>query len=319
MSATRDPDRLIKAFLAEGPDELSSRSYDAVRGVVDHTRQWMVVGPWTEPRIVDATRWVLAAAAIVMAVVLVIRFAPAISVGPEPTSSPTPAESTSASASPGSIPTAGSIVPSATGSPTGAQPAVPLPTSPYTLVTSPGRYVVTDTVTRTPISFYLPQGWQDMQGIIVLGEQPAVWDNRGAFSTWIVDRVFQDACHWSGTARRVGTASELSDALAHQSGREEGVPQSVTVGGVPATLVVLSVAPTFDETVCDGGILRNWPDAAGATRGGWRSLAGQIDSVYIIDSPGGPLVITASVMSNASQADKDAVKAMVDSIQIGSN
>ena len=65
--------------------------------------------------------------------------------------------------------------------------------------------------------------------------------------------------------------------------------------------------------------LRNWPDAEGATRGGWRSLPGQINSVYVIDSPAGPLVITVSVMSNASQADKDALTAMVDSVQIGSN
>ena len=51
-----------------------------------------------------------------------------------------------------------------------------------------------------------------MQGIIVLGEQPSVWENRAAFSTWIVDRVFQDACHWSRTARRVTTANELVDS-----------------------------------------------------------------------------------------------------------
>ena len=31
-----------------------------------------------------------------------------------------------------------------------------------------------------------------MQGVIVLGEQPAVWENRAAFSTWIVDRVFDE-------------------------------------------------------------------------------------------------------------------------------
>jgi hypothetical protein len=158
-----------------------------------------------------------------------------------------------------------------------------------------------------------------MQGVIVLGEQPAVWENRAAFSTWIVGRVFDDACRWSGTARRVTTATELVDVLAHQSGRAESVPQSVTIGGVPATLVVLSVPSTFNEDGCDGGILRNWPDAIGATRGGWRSLTGQIDSVYVIDTPAGPLVITASVLSNASQADKDALTAMVDSLQIGSN
>jgi len=186
-------------------------------------------------------------------------------------------------------------------------------------VTTPGNYVITENITRLPVSFYLPTGWQIMHGIMVLGDQPDVFENRAAFSTWIVDRVFDDACHWKGSARRVTTSSELIDVLAHQTGRAESAPQKVTLGGVPATLVVLSVSPSFDEAGCDNGMIYNWPDAAGANRGGWRSLAGQTDSVYVIDSPTGPFVVTASAMSNASQADKEALAAMVDSVQIGSN
>jgi len=324
MNGPRDPDVLIKAYLAEGIDELPDRSYDAVRAVIDHTRQWAVVGPWHEPQIINATRFALVAAALVLAVILVIRFVPSTIIGPEPTSTPTPVNSTSPSASttarPSASPTSLASAASQQSAPAGdSETPRPLPTSPYTLVVSPGRYVTTDTVTRLPVSFYLPMGWQDMKGIMVLGEQPDVFQNRAAFSTWIVDRVFDDACHWSGTARRVATASDLVNVLSHQSERVESAPQNVTLGGVPATLIVLSVDPSFDESGCDGGILRNWPDAVGATRDGWQSLTGQVDSVYVIDSSAGPLVVTASVFSNASQADKDALAAMVDSLQIGSD
>lgn len=320
MSAMRDADLLIKAYLAEGVDELPDRSYDAIRAVVDETRQWRVVGRWTEPQLINGVRSALMAAAIVLAVVVVIRFVPSTIIGPEPTATPTAIPSTVPSASPGATPTTyDTINPLQTDSAAGAATAQPLPTSPYTRVVYPGRYVTTDTVTNLPVSFSMPTGWLDMQGVLVLGEQPNVFENRAAFSTWIVDRVYSDACNWSGTATPVITANDMVNVLSQQSGRQEAPPETMNLGGVPATLIVLSVSPSFDETGCDGGIVSNWPDAVGATRGGWRSIAGQSDSVYVVDSPAGALVITASVMPNGSQADKDALAAVVQSIRIGSN
>ena len=49
MTASRDPDRLIRGFLEDGPNELPDRSYDAVRSHIDHTRQRVVLGPWRVP------------------------------------------------------------------------------------------------------------------------------------------------------------------------------------------------------------------------------------------------------------------------------
>jgi hypothetical protein len=48
MSVSRDPDRLISAYLEDGIDELPDRAYDAVRSEIDHTRQRVVLGPWRE-------------------------------------------------------------------------------------------------------------------------------------------------------------------------------------------------------------------------------------------------------------------------------
>ena len=49
MTASRDPDRLIRAFLDEGLTELPDRVYDVVRSDIDRTRQRVVVGPWRTP------------------------------------------------------------------------------------------------------------------------------------------------------------------------------------------------------------------------------------------------------------------------------
>ena len=67
MSQTRDPDRLIQAYLDEGRTELSDRTYDAVRAEIDRTRQRRAIGRWNDPRVPDVARFGMAAAAVVIA------------------------------------------------------------------------------------------------------------------------------------------------------------------------------------------------------------------------------------------------------------
>ena len=45
MTAQRDPDRLIHAFLMEGQTELADPVYDAVRATIERKRQRAVIGP----------------------------------------------------------------------------------------------------------------------------------------------------------------------------------------------------------------------------------------------------------------------------------
>ena len=49
MTAHRDPDRLIHAFLMEGQTELADQVYDAVRATIEQKRQRAVIGPWRMP------------------------------------------------------------------------------------------------------------------------------------------------------------------------------------------------------------------------------------------------------------------------------
>ena len=67
MTASRDPDRLIHAFLDEGADELPDPVYDAVRADIEQTRQRAVIGPWRIPDMNKLVPIGLGAAAVVVA------------------------------------------------------------------------------------------------------------------------------------------------------------------------------------------------------------------------------------------------------------
>lgn len=61
MTATRDPDRLVQAFLEEGPAVLPDRVLEAVQDDVHEMRQRAAIGPW---RTFTMARTFLAAAAV---------------------------------------------------------------------------------------------------------------------------------------------------------------------------------------------------------------------------------------------------------------
>lgn len=66
MTTSRDPDRLILAFLDEGPTVLTDRAQDAIRNDVERTNQRAAFGPW---RNLIMSRPLVAAAVIVVALV----------------------------------------------------------------------------------------------------------------------------------------------------------------------------------------------------------------------------------------------------------
>src|SRR5205823_5609082 len=65
MTAPRDPDRLISAFLSEGETDLPDWAFEAVRRDIHRTRQRVVLGPWREPNMTTLARVAIAAAAVV--------------------------------------------------------------------------------------------------------------------------------------------------------------------------------------------------------------------------------------------------------------
>ena len=116
MTAKRDPDRLVRAFLDEGPIELSDRVVESVLGEIHRTRQRAVFGSW---RTLSMSRISLAAVVIVAAVSVAglalwatRPTAPSVAASP-PATSPSPVSSPPQaihSAAPSSSPQAGGTI-----------------------------------------------------------------------------------------------------------------------------------------------------------------------------------------------------------------
>ncbi|HEX6128058.1 MAG TPA: hypothetical protein VF071_03450, partial [Candidatus Limnocylindria bacterium] len=66
MTAPRDPDRLIRAFLDEGDEYLQDQVYDEVRAAIEHRRQRVYFGPWRTPIMNRIVTFGLGAAAVVV-------------------------------------------------------------------------------------------------------------------------------------------------------------------------------------------------------------------------------------------------------------
>jgi hypothetical protein len=93
MSAPRDLDKQLDAFLLEGPTELPDPSFDAVRGRMESTRQRVVFGPWRMPDMNKFLAIGLGGAAVVVALVIGAQLlgpAAGSGVGGAPSATPSP-------------------------------------------------------------------------------------------------------------------------------------------------------------------------------------------------------------------------------------
>ena len=70
MTQTRDPDRLIRAFFAEGRNDLPDLVYDVVRSEIDQTRQRVVIGPARIPDMNTYAKLAIGVAAVVVVAVV---------------------------------------------------------------------------------------------------------------------------------------------------------------------------------------------------------------------------------------------------------
>ncbi|MEK6190767.1 MAG: hypothetical protein AABM41_00420 [Chloroflexota bacterium] len=109
MTAPRDPNRLIDAFLSEGQTDLPDHVYDEVRTEIEHTGQRTVFGPWRNPFVNRFFTVAAVAAVVVLAVIVGLQ----LGAGGPLVGGPGPSASASAPAS---------VDPSASGEPS-AQPS----------------------------------------------------------------------------------------------------------------------------------------------------------------------------------------------------
>jgi hypothetical protein len=298
MTASRDPDRLIRAFLEEGPDQLPDRSYDAVRSRIDRTRQRAVIGPWREPRMSNIAKFAMAAAAVLVIAVVGYNLLPGNSGvgGPHPTASPTLAPTPSPAPTPGSL----------EGKPNG-------------LLSAGSYYINNGNTQNTRLTLTVPAGWARPNATDTFVIKNEGTPGEVFLGTWVVSHVFADVCHWSADSLvDVGTTTDqLVSALVAQKGRQASTPTDLTVAGFPAKRVELAVAPTLDVATCTQGFLRYWPAPGPDLSGGMCcNPAGNTDVIYVVDSAGKRLVIVARYYPGSTAADKAELQAIVDTLQI---
>jgi hypothetical protein len=91
MTTSRDPDRLIHAFIREGAEQLDDQVYDAVRAEIDQKRQRVVIGPWRVPTMSKLVPLGLGAAAVIAVLFIGSQFmgSPTSNVGGAPSAEPT--------------------------------------------------------------------------------------------------------------------------------------------------------------------------------------------------------------------------------------
>jgi hypothetical protein len=298
MTTRRDPDRLIRAFLAEGRTNLPDRAYDAVRSDIERTRQRVVIGPW---RLIDMNTYAklaIAAAAVVVVAVVGINLMPANSGvvgGPGPTASPTPSPTPSPSPSPTATPVA--LIP----------PPGPLAAGTHTAV-----------LEGIPLSFSVPgSGWTAFDGgFIGKGEGGQPGDFALALWASAPESVYSDPCaHTRLSPDPSHTAVGLAAAAAAIPGTDlVSGPESVEVGGRPAQHVAFIVR---DDLGCDPLTARLWVDdgSGGANNWHWASGLGSTHHVWTIDVAGKVIWIDSESYKGAGPEIGQAIQQVIDSIQ----
>jgi hypothetical protein len=301
MTASRDPDRLIRAFLREGEDELHDQVYDAVRAEIEHKRQRAVIGPWRLPEMNKIVTIGLGAAAVVVAVFVGVQLLdspsgglgadPPATVTPEPTQEPTPMPSAEAG-----IPRGSFLITGADGALDGGPVEITVD------ITSSGWSYLSafDAVTKNDDGLDSPE---------TVGAVFPAW----AWPAGTGFNVYGDPCHWLTTIPETPatTPDEIAAALAAQASRDATAPVDIAVGGYTGKAITLNVPMSYhlpgatreeEFADCDQATFATY-GIEGNDAEVWNAQGpGQIDEMWILDVDGS-IVILDAVYSPATPDD----------------
>jgi hypothetical protein len=291
MSTDRDTTRVVRSWLDEGVTALPDRVLDAVLDQVPATRQRRPLWPtWRFANMNRLTQTFIAITAVAVVVVVGYNFLPGTTgsgglTGPSPTPSPTV---------------------SPTPSPTPELPSGSL---------AAGTYRTSDlAVTPLAYSVTVPAGWSAGDPGFHRGDP---FTGSGVtLTTWIIDHVYGDGCHWSGTLVPVATKAQLVAALVAQKGGDHHTtPVDATIGGLSATKVTMSLDAGFDMKACNNDlVIRMWPDPGPNEAGGWGLNPGETATVYALEANGRVGVLVAVQHVDSPPADVAALQQMLASV-----
>ena len=295
MTPSRDPDRLIRAFLDEGVVDLPDRVYDTVRADIDQTKQRVLIGPWREPNMNTFARLAIAAAAVVVVAIVGINLLPASggvgggtavspSPSPSPTSTPTPSPSTT--------------------------PAAVFPPSGDLAV---GRHAMT--LAGVPLTFNVAtSGWVS-NGEWGIDRSTGTTPDGAGFIFWTAQTpvgVFADPCANRKGPSRGSSAEDLSAAVASLPGIDlVSGPSDVTVGGYPAKQVVITIR---DDIGCAPESFNLWY-APREDLARYATEVGSTIRTWIIDVDGTLVWIDAETYKGAGPKPAGQIQDIIDSIQ----
>lgn len=314
MTASRDPDRLIRAFLDEGPVELPDRVYDAVRSDIDRTRQRVVVVPWRIRDLNSYARLALAAAAVLVAAVVGINLLPMAGSG---VGGASPSSSTSASPSPGPSPAFDAF-----------PPRGKLAIGRYSMRTGDVRWSLE--LATVDWNSHGPDGCPEdcHAGMLTVG---GAWtySPEGAMVSFgepdLVVGVYEDPCGHVPAPAAGQSPAELADTLTTLPGLNITGPADVTVGGLPAKYVVLGVPgnPDIGRDALECSANSYWlmygghPGANDCDRPEgcmrWATSEGSTIYIWILEVDGQRMWIEAETYGSDARAQE--VHDIVDSIQ----
>ena len=292
MTASRDPDRLIGAFLAEGMTELPDRVYDVVRSDIDRTRQRVVIGPWRTPDMNTLAKFAIAAAAVVVIAIVGISLVPRPG-GNVGVSQPTPSPSPATTATPSPTPVA--AFPSAGPLDMGKRHAFELEGKRFTLT--------------------VPTADWESNGDFGIYTTPDPTPEGAAFIFWKYDAngVFSDPCA-KVKAPVVGPgAADMAAAITTIPGIDVVTPPTaVTVGGKPAQFVAIKI---HDDIACDAQAFYLWYDSAHEDQARYATQKGQTIRVWITDVDGKRVQIDGETFKGAGPGPAQEIQQVIDSIQ----
>ena len=302
MTAPRDADPLIRAFLDEGMTQLPDRTYDAVRAHIDRTRQRVVIGPWREPRMSNLARVTAAAAAVlVVAITGAVLFGGRGSgqVGSQP-ASPSPGIESSPTASAGS--------------------------SSQLNYTWPGRLEPGTYSTRlawdAPVvfTFTVPPGWLS-RDIEILNDEINM-----SLQMYLVENVYADPCGAVLRDPQIGpSVDDLAVGLLAAPSLNWSEPRPTTLAGHSGTYLEVS-AP--EDVGCDPSsfvLLRfeplHCPDGCGGVGEqdktlDWEGDGTALQRIWILDVDGYRVVIDAIMTPEASASDRVELQGILDLLEI---
>jgi hypothetical protein len=296
MTARRDPDQLVRAFLEEGRLELPAESYDAVRTHIERTRQRADFGPWREPRMSNITKIAMAAAAVVVAVVVGLSFLPGGSpfggrASPSPVPSPTPGPSP-ASLSAGPV-TAGTYM---------SRPFLAPNTSIAFTMTVPDGWEASGPAGRGPVGVAPTTGYEGPTGMSL------------GFLT--VTSLESDPCHWSDRAdTAVGpTVDDLVAAIEANPGYDSSEPAPVSLGGYDGQRIDIQLPAGLDLETCDDAQFWVWAVGDGQTI--YSQGADGRFHLWILDVEGHRVIVMTHNFPGTPPGDLAELQAIVDSIRI---